>query len=390
MLYPQKYAQDHSRPGRTENAKIEFAGLNVDPAIEPFHFLISGATGTGKQAVVEDLLRQLDRRGDRVVAIDPDGALMARFWREGDRVLNPLDADSVSWSPFAEMIDESEAPGLARLMIPEDPEDRYCALREILSAVLQKLHQSGRTTNGDLLGTLSGTRIGEVASMIPGSSIAETWNHWTPEKRATMQAAVLVSQRGWLNAMHPDAGERAWSIQRWAEDGSGWLWITGRAAQWAAMRPLMTTWIGTLAQTAVFCRMADRQRTWLILGDLADIRCPGVLSSALSNPTGVCAVATMRNLAHVHHVHGHFQSQALLSVFASHLILRAADNDMADWAVRTISAHPQAARNQVPDRRLLDPRHLIALPGQSGYLRLAGDPRVVPVDLSLSEKRANG
>ena len=69
---------------------------------EPQHFLISGAPGTGKSTAIRSILRQIQRRGEIAVVLDPECDYVPEFYRPemGDLILNPLDARCPSWSPW--------------------------------------------------------------------------------------------------------------------------------------------------------------------------------------------------------------------------------------------------------------------------------------------------
>ena len=81
---------------------IAFGGVPLPYAFEPYHLLISGATGTGKSVAITPALGALRRRGDRAVIADAGGLFTARYLQAGDVLLNPLDERAVPWSPLAE------------------------------------------------------------------------------------------------------------------------------------------------------------------------------------------------------------------------------------------------------------------------------------------------
>ena len=85
---------------------VTLAGVPVAAAEESRHFKlhrhhrhrqVDRHRGTAAAARLQ--------RGDRAVITDADGGYAARFYepRRGDVILNPFDARSVKWDPFAEM-----------------------------------------------------------------------------------------------------------------------------------------------------------------------------------------------------------------------------------------------------------------------------------------------
>ncbi len=66
------------------------------------------------------MLREVRRRGDIAIVFDKVGDFTAEFHDEsrGDVLLNPLDARSPDWSPWAEMRDIADAYRMAKSLIP--------------------------------------------------------------------------------------------------------------------------------------------------------------------------------------------------------------------------------------------------------------------------------
>src|SRR2546421_1638530 len=117
-----------ARRRRTMTAALTLAGVRLDACEETRHFKLIGTTGAGKSTAIAGLLRGVLARGDRAVITDPDGGYRARFHepRRGDVILNPFDADSVKWDPFAEIRAPWDVDQLATGLIPatEDPSGR--------------------------------------------------------------------------------------------------------------------------------------------------------------------------------------------------------------------------------------------------------------------------
>ncbi len=93
----------------------------IPRAIESSHTLIMGDSGTGKSALVRQLLCQLEARGDTAIVYDPALEYTPQFYtpERGDVILNPLDARSPSWSPGDELRHDAEALTLATSLFPD-------------------------------------------------------------------------------------------------------------------------------------------------------------------------------------------------------------------------------------------------------------------------------
>ena len=93
------------RRARGAVSGVALAGVPIAAAEECRHFKLIGTTGTGKSTAIAALLQGALERGDRAVVADADGGYAARFYapRRGDVILNPFDARSAKWDPFAEV-----------------------------------------------------------------------------------------------------------------------------------------------------------------------------------------------------------------------------------------------------------------------------------------------
>lgn len=65
---------------------------------ETKHMLICGTTGSGKTNALRQLMKQIQKRGDRAIVVDTTGDFVGKFFREEKDILfNPYDARSERW-----------------------------------------------------------------------------------------------------------------------------------------------------------------------------------------------------------------------------------------------------------------------------------------------------
>ena len=99
--------------------------IRLPRAIESSHLLIMGDSGTGKSALIRQILRQLEDRGDTAIVYDPALEYTPQFYtpERGDVILNPLDLRSPYWSPGDELRHDAEALTLATSLFPDRPNE---------------------------------------------------------------------------------------------------------------------------------------------------------------------------------------------------------------------------------------------------------------------------
>jgi Type IV secretion-system coupling protein DNA-binding domain len=106
LISPRKLCRELRRTElRSDRTGVELAGVSIPRSIECEHFLITGATGSGKSMAIRALVRQIEARGELAIVVDPECEYIAEFYRpaRGDLVLNPVDEHCPYWSPWLEL-----------------------------------------------------------------------------------------------------------------------------------------------------------------------------------------------------------------------------------------------------------------------------------------------
>jgi hypothetical protein len=140
---------------------------------EPKHFLLMGDTGSGKSALMRQILWQLTKQQETAIVYDPAREYVERFYNpeRGDIILNPLDVRAPYWNPGDELDHDAEARTIAESVFPDQPHEPPFFTqtpRKIFAAMLRAGMDAGQMVeticDGDALNRLvEGT---EMASMI--------------------------------------------------------------------------------------------------------------------------------------------------------------------------------------------------------------------------------
>ena len=394
------------RPARRERGAIQIGEVPIPRGIEPQHLLLTGSTGTGKSLALQALAETIrDRVEDRAVVVDPGGELLARFWRCGDTILNPLDARSVAWSPLAEMRGTADADRLAKSLLPDtdgqDAQQWQLYAQGLTAAVLQRLmERHGTATNADLVHFLTVARSEDLEALVRGLPAQTLFDSGAVKMLGSVRA-IIGAYCAPYRLLPPDAGADAWSLRRWVEGGSGWLWIPVRADLATALRPLIAAWIGEAVSAALALPPDRDRRLWLLLDELAALGRVQSLADALTQGRkfGLCAVAGLQTVAQLREAYGLPGAQTLLSCFSSQLILRASDPETADWCSRLLGDQQLSRRvknegsgaggshsgesEQISIERVVLASEIAGLRDRRGFLKLAGDWPIARVEIPI-------
>jgi len=383
--------------------QLRIAGVAWPWGLESLHLLVSGATGAGKSQTIHGTLGTLRVRGDAAIITDIGSEALRGFGQPSDVILNPLDARSAAWSPFADMESAADAERLAKSMIPdhEGAEREWFIYSQVLvAATLRRLWERGEATNGALLHALTLATPSELKDLVQGLP-AQALFHEGAEKMLASVRGIVGSYLAPYSYLPTEAGAKSWSIRRHVREGKGWLWLSYREDQAAALRPLLAAWIGEAVNAALSLPPNRARRHWLLLDEVASLGRVQGLSDALTKGRkyGLCAMMGLQSISQLRDVYGKDGAQTLLSCLSSQLLLRANDPETAEYASLSLgeaevlresisTGQHRTVTEQHHIERLVLASQLQGLPNRVGYLRLAGEDVVRRVSVPLVQREA--
>ncbi|HYM29356.1 MAG TPA: type IV secretion system DNA-binding domain-containing protein, partial [Steroidobacteraceae bacterium] len=306
---------------------LRLAGVPVAPAEETRHFKLIGATGAGKSTAIAGLVAGALARGDRVIITDPDGGYRQRFYqcRRGDVLLNPFEPLSVKWDPFAEIRAPWDVEQLASGLIPstEDPAAREWRgyARTFVAAVTRRCCEYGWRDAGELWRLLTVANNAELRPLVAGSPAQP----FLDPENARMFGSIRSVAASAAAALEYVRAQRArgFSVRDWVSAGRGVLFMPYAAAQIAALRTIIATWM----RLSIFEAMggaADERRLWFVIDELDSLGPIDGLKDALARlrKFGGRCVLGFQSLAQVSGTYGPSEAQTIIENCGNTLILR--------------------------------------------------------------------
>jgi hypothetical protein len=306
---------------------LTLAGVRITPLDETKHFKLIGTTGTGKSTAIRELLRCALERGDRAVIADPDGGYLQSFYDRyrGDIVLNPFEKGAVKWDLFAEIRERYDVDQLASGLIPttEDASGQEWRgyARTFMSAVIRRCHEQGPHDVAEfwrLLAVAPSSELRPVVFDTPAQPFLEPDN-------ARMFGSIRSVAGSAAAALAYIKQQRAqpFSVRNWVESGQGVLFIPYKAAQIAALRSIIATWI-RLAIVEAMSHPEEDQHLWFVVDELDALGAIDGLKDALARlrKFGCRCVLGFQSIAQVSSTYGPGEAQTIIENCGNTLILR--------------------------------------------------------------------
>lgn len=228
------------------HSQVGIANVPIPISIERMHFLINGATGGGKSVAMRELAYDALKRGDKLAVIDPDGSMMSRFYRKGDKILNPFDARTQGWSIFNEIRRPYDFERYAISLVPvsdsHESEEWAEYGRLLLRSVMMQLAAKGDPSMREVIQWCNIKPLDDLRELVKGTD-AEALYAGTSK---SVGSARFVLSKALPPHTYMPAGE--FSIRDWIDDPhSGNLWIAWREDMATALKPSISAWTDTLA-----------------------------------------------------------------------------------------------------------------------------------------------
>ena len=345
----------------------------IPRAIESSHVLIMGDSGTGKSALIRQLLCQLEARGDTAIVYDPALEYTPQFYtpERGDVILNPLDARSPSWSPGDELRHDAEALTLATSLFPDRANENPFFVegpRRIFAHLL-----TFRPTAEDLASWLCHDE--ELDRRVAGTPYASIIDRQAPPQRSGVLASLNMVADTLKLLPSPSQAASRWSALAWARERQGWLFLTSTPETRTRLVPLTSLWLDMLVLRLMNRGQAGHRPVWFVLDELASLqRLPQLHTAVTENrKSNNPVVLGFQGRSQLETRYGH-DAEAMLSQPATKIFLRTSEPHAAKWISDTIG--------EIEIERLRESRSNGKWGQQSYGLERQVEPLVMPSEIS--------
>ena len=310
--------------------------IRIPAKAEAQHMQIIGDTGSGKSALLFQVLRQVQGRGDSAIVYDPAREFVKRFYDpgRGDVILNPLDKRCPYWGPAEDLRSRSEAKALAASLF-QPPQDRK---GEFFIESPQKIFaflMAYRPTPDELVQWMSNPD--EIDRRLKGTEHAHLIDPRAQQQRAGVLGSLGLVADSLRLLPTREEGNGTWTATEWAEKRKGWIFITSLPAEREALRPLQSLWIDWLVLRLLNEPTKDQKRVWFVIDELASLQKLPQLHTAITegrkgqNPV----LLGFQGKAQLEYLYGHL-AEVMLSQPATSVWLTTKEPNAGEWVSKFI------------------------------------------------------
>jgi type IV conjugative transfer system coupling protein TraD len=300
--------------GKASNIRI--GNLPMVKGSETRHTLITGGTGSGKTNCLYHILNQIRSTDQKVIIVDTTGSFVDKYYRDGkDTILNPFDARSVKWHPWAECDDRSDYDALAESFIPggvSDNENYWrSASRSLVSSVLWKLRHQERTS--EFCQWILTKPLYDLAEFVKDTKAASHIDIRSEKTAASIRSVASSFMEGFEffdDTLDP------FSIRDWVkQEGTGWLFLACSPKQRTVMRPILSSWVSIVTRSLFELPPLLNRRIWFVLDELPSMQRIKDLELFLteSRKYGGCGLISLQSPSQLESIYGRAVSETIIS-----------------------------------------------------------------------------
>lgn len=376
---------------------IKFGGIPLVKDSETAHILMTGSSGTGKTTGFYELMVQVRRMNQRMVCYSPSGDFLSWFYRPGkDIILNLFDARTPSWDLWGECDQPYHYPMIAASLIPvpEKGEKIWSeAAQSLVAVLLRELHKRGNPTIEDLIRIVTMLPMSQIYEILKDTEVAANLDPSNEKMGASIRSTATIAMRSMTYL--PTRQSAQFTFKEWVEreNDDSWIFITARADQIDAARPVLSTWVEVFVSRMLSLSESRSRRIWLAIDELPSLNKLNSLPLFVEQARkfGGCGLLAFQQASQLYHIYGKEIGSSIIGQCNTWVCFRQNDPETAKFIGEKfgkveIEENQQglsygandmrdgvSLNQQRKDREVVMASEVMGLPNLAGYIKMVGD-----------------
>lgn len=326
-------------------SSIKIGNMPLVKDSENRHFLISGATGSGKTNLLDTILPQIEQKKEPAIIIDQTGEMIAKYYNaaRGDIIFNPLDIRSHSWDFWADCFTapirkdgiNSDLEKFAKILFgfnrkqggfSSDPFWENSA-EAVFTACATYTYLQGNKSLGLLKNMLQNwdlTKLTEALKQTPASRYLTASNKVT----ASSILSVVTTSTHPLQYLSEVIANKRFALREYikgAKEGKqAWLFLATSPSHRELTLPLISCQLELAVSYLMTYGNSSKRNLWIVLDEFAALGQLPALNILMpeGRKYGACVIAAMQSLNQLYLNYGQYAGSAIFGQFGTKFFFR--------------------------------------------------------------------
>jgi type IV conjugative transfer system coupling protein TraD len=330
--------------------------------METRHFLVTGATGSGKTNLMHILLTQVEQKKQPAIVIDQTGEMIAKYYNKerGDIIFNPFDIRSSDWDFWADCKTPEDLETFAQILIcfnsrknnhSSGGNDFWESSATSIFVDCAKVCQArGILSVPELIAMIATSDNKQLEFLLQKTPSAKYFGKDNAKTVASMLSVLMTNIRP-LRYIGDGDDHNSFSMKEHfknIQDGSNaWLFLATKPSNRQLTLPLIATLTELAMMGLVNIGIDAGRKVWFVIDELPAL---GKLPSlpalmAEGRKYGACVLAGMQSLNQLYSGYGHYDGSAIFGQFGTSFFFRNSEPTIAKM-VSSMSGTETITRQQ--------------------------------------------
>lgn len=316
-------------------SKFYIGSLPLVKDSETKHFLVTGATGSGKTNLIDNLLPQVANICQNAVIIDQTGEMIAKYYdpNRGDIIFNPFDQRTSSWNFWADCASSIELERFARILFSfnrkknghnADPFWEQSAEIVFLACVdYQKSH--GGLSVEQLCALINNSSVKSLQDKLKGSAAAR-YLEADSKSIASSILSVLTTNTKPLSYLSDLTAQKSFCLKAYFQNlnQGSWLFLATQPSARDLTLPLIACLVELAFSQLINLGINSRRRVWFVIDELAALGKLPALSILMADGRkyGACLLCGLQSLNQLYGSYGQYDGSTIFGQFGTNFFFR--------------------------------------------------------------------
>lgn len=314
--------------------------------METRHFLVTGATGSGKTNLIHNLLPQVEQKKQPAIVIDQTGEMIAKYYNKerGDIIFNPFDLRGSNWDFWTDCKAHEDLETFAQILIGFNSRKNNhssgsndfweSSAVSIFVDCAQVMQARNKLSIRELMQMIAGSDNEQLAFLLQSKPSVKYFSKDNAKTVASMLSVLMTNIKP-LRFLQDGTSDNSFSMQQHfknIQDGSdAWLFLATKPSNRQLTLPLIACLTELAMMRLMNLGIDAKRKVWFVIDELPALgRLPSLTTlMAEGRKYGACVLAGMQSLNQLYSGYGHYDGSTIFGQFGTLFFFRNTEPSIA-------------------------------------------------------------